>query len=234
MVGRRVPRRRAVRTGPACTGRTRAGRRRPRRTSRARSSPPAAGQRRAIAGSARRGWSGSSAGHGRLDRHPQAWRELARSKRAPREGVLAPSTCADRTSASSGCAITTAASAAVPRLAGGRHEVGDAHHAHGGQQRQRGVGGQQPAPEVARLQRQIDEQREWQRDEDEPAHESRRGAHRTGERSPDAGPAQPPGQAVEVVGDPPTPGPAWDRWPLRRPGRAGQSTSGRASRTRTG
>ena len=84
----------------------------------------------------------------------------------------------------------------------GSDQLGRPRERRGAEHGERRVGGQQPAPEVARLDAQVDEQRQRHRHEHQPAHETapqlERGAGQRGDRG---GPAETPGEAVEVVGD---------------------------------
>ena len=88
------------------------------------------------------------------------------------------------------------------RLHAGRDQLGHPRECQSAEHRERRVGGQQPAPEVARLGAEVDEQRQRHRHEHQPAHETapqlERGAEQCGDRR---GPSETPGEAVEVVGD---------------------------------
>ena len=148
-----------------------------------------------------------AAGHGRLDRHPELRREVLVEKVARLvERVLAP----ERAGAANVGQQRLGEHHRGQRRRGERskrsalrQQVGRTRDRVGREQRERGVGGQQPAPEVARLNREVGEQRERQRHEDErPDAVAPQQQNGSGERRREAGPAEPPGEAVEVVAEP--------------------------------
>jgi hypothetical protein len=82
------------------------------------------------------------------------------------------------------------------------HERRDARQRKAAEHRERRVGRQQPAAEVTRLHAQVDEQRQRHRHEHQAAHQTATQLeHRADERGERGRPAQPPGEAVEVVRD---------------------------------
>ncbi len=176
-------------------------------------------------------------GHRGLDRHPELrWIALSSQSRACRRVSSRPSTGPMRTSAATGwTSITTVRAASAARegaAAGGAGSAAAPHERHRGQHRQRRVGGQQPAPEVARLEARYRNSATGTTASISPRTRSRRSSI-TAPASAASAAAQPrpqrgsPGSSPRRRG----PGPASTGRPPPRPGRAGRSTGRRRSST---